>query len=142
MISNTIINDIRAEIASSIPTGSGQIFGAAYAYPKSTLAGFPAAVVIPSENEADYASTANDRAVFAFRVMIYYPMKKESEQEKAETAVGEAVGELIKIFSPRGVLSTCDWVEPVPSVWGEAVVGEGVYRTAEVTLRCVKYLAP
>lgn len=112
----------------------------AYRTDRSTLEGFPAAVVSPSENEADYSSTSNDRKVYAFKIRVYYPLGKESEQDSAEIALEEALEEMITAFSKRKVLgAACEWVEPIPSVWQYEERGESVYRMAELTLRCIKY---
>lgn len=134
-------NEIREEIATKILTESDTI-QASYAYPRSTLEGFPAAVVMPSENQSDYGSTQSDRVTFVFRVMIYYPIKDEGASEDSERHLGKAVAEIVfDIFRARSSLSNvCDHVEPAPSVFGETTVGQGVYRTAEVLLRCVKYM--
>lgn len=141
MITKDIVNDIRAEIAAKIASDADdEVIGAVYAYPKSTLNKFPGVVVMPSENSADYGSTATDRLTFAFNLNIYFPIQKEAEYEGAELAIGQAVGEMLRIFSAKNALATVDWVEPVPSVWGEATVGEAVFRTAQVILRCVKYV--
>lgn len=112
----------------------------AYRTDRSTLEGFPAAVVSPSENEADYSSTADDRRVYAFKIRVYYPIKDESEQDEADLALEEALDEMIDAFSRRNVLGTaCEWVMPIPSVWQYEERGDGLYRMAELTLRCVKY---
>jgi len=112
----------------------------AYRSDRSTFEGFPAAVVSPSENEADYSSTADDKRTYAFKVRVYYPIKDESEQDSAEIALEEALDEMLDAFSTRGVLgSACEWVKPVPSVWQYEERSEGVYRMAEITLRCVVY---
>jgi hypothetical protein len=113
----------------------------AYRSDRSTFSGFPAAVVSPSENEADYGSTADDRRAYVFKVRIYYPMAKEAEQDDVEIALEEALDEMIDTFKQRGVLgSACEWVEPIPSVWQYEERGEAVYRMAELTLRCIKYV--
>lgn len=141
MINKNTINEIREEIAAKIEAdGDPTVIGAVYAFPKATLAKFPGVVVMPSENMADYSSTSDDKMTFAFNLNIYYPFKKESEYEAAETGIGQAVGELLRLFMPKNALTTCDWIEPVPSVWGEATVGEAVFRTAQVILRCVKHI--
>lgn len=138
-ITKDIINDIRTEIGQVIENGS-TIFQAVYDYPKATLAGYPAVIVMPSENLSDYGSTATDRFTFSFVLIVYYPTRDESDYEKTELAVGEAVGDLLRLFCVRRPLTTCDWVEPVPSVWGDTVVGEVPFRTATITLRCIKYV--
>ena len=138
-IDKDIANDIRLAIAAKIEADGDGIFPAVYAFPKATLEKYPAVVVMPSENASDYGSTAEDKITFAFNLYVYYPIKKESEYEKAELAIGEAVGKLLEIFSPRSSLeSVCLWVEPVPSIWG-VTDGEVPYRYAQVTLRCITY---
>lgn len=112
----------------------------AYRTDRSTLEGYPAAVVSPSENEADYASTSNDRRVYAFKIRVYYPFKDESEQDTADLALEDALDEMLDVFSQRDALGdACDWIEPVPSVWQYEERGDGIYRMAELILRCIVY---
>ena len=112
----------------------------AYRTDRSSFSGFPAAVVSPSENEADYASTASDRRVYAFKIRVYYPIESESAQDSAELALEEALDEMLDAFKERDSLGTaCDWVEPIPSVWQYEERGDGTFRMAELTLRCVTY---
>lgn len=112
----------------------------AYRTDRSTLDGFPAAVVSPSENEADYASTSDDRLVYAFKIRVYYPIKNESEQDSAELALEEALDEMITAFTARNALgSACDWLAPIPSAWQYEERADGLYRMAELTLRCITY---
>lgn len=138
------VNDLRNEIAELIQEESvtSNVFAgdSVYAYPRSTFQSFPAAVVMPSENATEYGSSDNRKLLFSFHVNIYYPAAKESEQQKTEEAVGEAVAEILRIFCQKHPLTECDWVTPVPSVWGETTVGEATYRTATVILQCVKYI--
>lgn len=112
----------------------------AYRTDRSSFDGFPAAVVSPSENEADYASTATDKIVYAFKIRIYYPIKDEDDQDAAEIALEEALEEMLFCFRQRDTLGdVCDWIEPVPSIWQYEERGDGTFRMAELTLRCVKY---
>lgn len=130
---------IRAEIVAKLLTLD--TVQESYGYDKSTLEGFPAVIVVPSDNEADYGSSQKDRVVFVFKLRAYYIIKNESEAQAAETALEEVVDEILTDFKERGVLgAACDWVEPAPSVWEYEVRGEAVYRTAEITLRCIKYV--
>lgn len=138
MIDKDIANNIRAEIAATIVSDS-TIFGEVSAFPKVTFADYPAVVVMPSENLADWGSSANDKLTFVFTLHVFYPAQSEGDQEKTELAVGEAVGELLRIFSQKGKLTTCLWVQPVPSAWGTETIGEAVLRTALVTLSCITY---
>lgn len=136
-VTKDIVNDIRAEIAALIEAQS-TLFEAVYPWPKATLEGFPAVIIMPSENDSDYGSTNSREIAFTFHLNVFYPTTKETEYEKTELAVGECVGELLRIFLVKHPLTTCDWVEPVPSIWGETVVGEATFRTAQVILRCRK----
>jgi hypothetical protein len=134
-----MIKEIRQAIIDEI-TNNAQTIQAVYRT-KSTFAGFPAVVVLPSDSDSDFGTTQDDRYTFVFRVKIYYPITAESEQDTVEEALEDALDELIGIFKVRNVLAgACDWVMPVPFTWGEETVGEGVYRTASITLKCVKYI--
>ena len=138
-LSKDTVNNIRAEIASVIESES-DLFQAVYPWPKATLEGFPAVIVMPSENSSEYNSTSDRKMLFSFDLNVYYPTTNESGYEKTELAIGECVGDLLAIFCKRHPLTTCDWVTPVPSIWGETQVGEATYRTAKVILQCVMHV--
>ena len=135
--------NIRATIKAKIVADCDKVqTGCVYSYDKMTLEGMPAVVIIPSDNEADYGSTSKDRAVFVFKIRAYYERTEEDEQGNAEIALEEVVDQLLEEFRERDVLgSVCDWVEPIPSIWYYEKRKETVYRVAEITLRCVKYLS-
>jgi hypothetical protein len=140
MFDKDTINNLREKIGDVI-TAQSSLFKAVYSFPKSTMDGYPAVVIMPSENEADYNSTADDRITLGFSLYIYYPIKGEDTYELAEKAIGQCTSDLLRIFSVKGVLGEfCEWVRPVPSVWGEATVGESIYRTNTLTLKCIKYI--
>ena len=131
--------EIRAAIVTKL--GDIETIQESYGYDKSTFSGFPAVIVVPSDNEADYGSSQKDRLVFVFKLRAYYIIKKESDTGTAETALEKVVDEILTDFRDRNVLgSACDWVEPMPSVWEYETRGEAVYRVAEITIRCVKYV--
>jgi hypothetical protein len=136
---STHFKDIRAAIKKVIDDNSEKI-SVVYNYERSTFEEFPAAIVVPTDNEAEYGSTATDRLVFVFKIRAYYPIPDEGEHEDAEAALEEVVDELLDLFHSKGVLgSACDWVEPIPGTWFYETRGEGVYRGAEMTLRCIKH---
>jgi hypothetical protein len=113
----------------------------AYSTPRSLLDGYPAAVVEPSENQADWGSTSTDRRVYVFRVTVYYPMKDQDSEEASELALEKALDEIVDTFSKRNILgSAADWVEPVPGAWAYEERGETMYRIGTVTLRCITYV--
>lgn len=137
----TIRAAIKAVIDALISGGSTTV-QECWNYERSTFTGFPAVIVVPTDNEAEYGSTGNDKLVFVFKMRTYYPIEKEDDHSAAETALEAVVDELLTTFKERDVLgSACDWVEPAPSVWQYEERGEAVYRVAEITLRCIKYVA-
>lgn len=143
MISKDFINDIREEIAEVIVAGNEDVFSHISGFPKSTIDGFPAVIVMLSENDVAFASTGSQdsrKITLGFSLNCYFPANKESEQEKAETAMGEAVSQLLKIFCVKKPLETCDLAKVGVTPWGETVVGEATYRTAQVLLTVSVYV--
>lgn len=141
-ITKDFINDIRNEIASVINSES-TLFGDVSAFPISTLDGFPAIVVMIAENDVIFASTGSQdsrRMNLQFSLNVFYPATEESEQEKAEEAMGEAVSELLRIFCVKHPLTKTDLASVGLTPWSETVVGEATYRTAQVILNCSKYV--
>lgn len=142
-ITKDFINDIREEIASLIPVGDGEVFAHASAFPKSTLEGFPACIVMLSENDVAFASTGSQdsrKMTLVFSLNCYFPAQKEADQEKAETAMGEAVSELLRVFCVKKPLTKCDLAKVGVTPWGETAVGEATYRTAQVLLTVSTYV--
>ena len=132
-----MFSEIRTAIINKINNDLKKI-EVAYRTDRSSFDGFPAAVVSPSENEADYASTGTDKIVYAFKVRIYYPIKDGEDQDPAEIALEEALEEALTAFRKRdalGNLPFTSWLQPVPSVWEYEERGDGTYRMAELTLR-------
>lgn len=137
-----IFKDIRQKIIDIINSSAVSKIEIAYKTDRSTFEGFPAAIVSPSDNDADYGDSANEMLSVGFKVRVYYPIKEESDNEPAELALEEAIDELMTVFRNRSLLNpAADYVEPVPSVWVWETRGEGVYRMAELTLRCKKYVS-
>lgn len=135
----TTFKDIRAAIKAKLD--ESKLIQKVYNYERSTFEGVPAVIVAPTDNEADFGSQSKDRLVFVFKIRAYYPIPDEGEHSDAETALEEVVDELLTTFRVRDILGgACDWVMPTPSIWQYEERGDGVYRMAEVTLRCVKFL--
>lgn len=130
---------IRTTILNTINSQATKI-QAAHRTDRSRFDGYPAAIVTPSESEADYGTTSKDRRVYVFTVRVHQPIK-DVGQDQADIVLEETLDELITIFSNKTVLgSACDWVEPVPSVWGYQDREIGQVRVAEIKLRCIKYV--
>ena len=116
---------------------------AAYRTDVSSIDGFPAALVIPSEAEADYHQTSpeSNKETYVFTIRVIFPFTEG--QETADIALEQALDELIAIFRDRSVLgNAADWVVPVPSVWGYQDRGNGIVRVAEMKIRATKYVDP
>jgi len=137
----TYFKDIRAAIKKLIDDNADTI-QEVYSYERSTFGGFPAVVIAPSDNEAEYGSTTNDKLTFVFKIKIYNEVAKEAEHEEAEEVMEGAVDELLSLFLGRGVLgSACEWVTPVPGTWYYEERANGLYRVAELTIKCVKHIS-
>lgn len=133
---------IRTAIINAITSNSDQI-EAAYRTERSSVDGYPAAVVVPSENESDYHQTSpgSNKETYIFTIRVFYPFTEG--QEEADLALEKAIDELIGIFRDRSILgAAADWVSPVPSRWGYQTRGDGTMRVAELTIRAVKYIDP
>jgi len=103
--------------------------------------GYPVAVITPSENDSDYGSTEADKVTFVFKVRVIYIIRKGTDQEDIDNKMYDLSEAVLNAFKTREALgNTCDWVQPVPSVWGKEDRGESVYRTREFTIRCKKYV--
>lgn len=141
-ITKDLINNIADEIAQKINDES-DLFGHVSSEPATTLEGFPAVIVMISENENLYSSTGGQdsrRLTFVFSLNIYYPATKEEEQVQAERALREAVSELLRIFVVKKPLETCDLGMVSNTPFGETTAGEATFRTAQVILTCTKYV--
>lgn len=131
---------IRTAILNVINTNSTKV-AVAYRTDRSEIDKYPAALVIPSENEADYLQTApaTNKETYVFTIRLLYPFV--DGQDAADIALEKALDELIAIFRNRRILgSAADWVAPVPSRWGYQDRGDGKYRVGELTIRAIKFV--
>lgn len=104
--------------------------------------GYPVAVVYPSENDSDYGSTEADKITFVFKVKLVSLMRTGTDQQMIDDLMYDLGDSVINAFKSRGVLgNTCDWVQPVPSIWGTEDRGDAIHRTREFTIRCKKYVS-
>ncbi len=118
------------------------IFEAVYTSEVSEYAGYPVAIVSPSDNDSDYGSTEADKVTFSFKIRIIYLIKKGSDQNGVDDKMYDLSESILNAFKTRGALgNVCDWIQPVPSIWGTEDRGEGVLRTREFTIKCKKYVS-
>jgi hypothetical protein len=132
---------IRQAIIDLINSESIEKIEVAYRTDRSEISGYPAALVFPSEHEADYHQTGAgaNKEIYIFTIRILYPFTEG--QEEADLALEEALDEMIGVLRDRNALgAAADWVEPVPGRWGYQSRGDGTMRVAELNVRCVKYI--
>lgn len=143
MITKELINNIRAEIAQRIVDEQDNVFGHIAAHPTSKIEGFPAVIVMLSQNDVTFASTGGQDArkiTLTFSLNCYFPAMKEEDQLKAENAMGEAVSELLRIFCVKKPLNTVDLAKVGVTPWEDQSIGDAVYRSAQVLLTVSVYV--
>lgn len=139
-------NNLRQAILTRITSDESTIKEAHFEQPES-FEGSPVAVVTMSQNEALYNSNKLDRMTFVFQVLIYIPMVP-TELHQVELNMGKAYWEVLHMFNQRGCLDGATGLEgmtiqmePLPSAWSYEERGEGVFRVAEINLRCVVFMS-
>jgi len=135
---------IRTAIINKINSDATRV-KAAYRTDRSSIDAYPAALVSPTQNDADYNETApgTNKELYVFTIRLLYPFTEG--QENADLALEQALDELIGIFRDRDALGTIEgagasWVVPVPSVWGYQDRGDGTYRVAELKIQVRIYV--
>jgi len=136
---NLDINKLREIIATTIKNEATTINEThAYSKPVAELDSWPAVYVVPGNNEAEYASTAQDKHTYLFTVLGFYKVGNEPFED-AEKAVGDAISELVEIFVDD------EWVdrayfesaEPAPSEWRSFREDDGMFIGFSIELRLV-----
>lgn len=114
-----------------------------YDYEASSLEGFPALTLTPASNENAYATTTENRRVYAFTVRIYVLRPSTPAGERAtENTIRELVDSVLdtidKNHSTLSVASqtgyTFLFMRAAPSQWGYAG-RENQMRAAEIQVR-------
>jgi hypothetical protein len=110
--------------------------------PNLELSGFPAAVVIPSQQESDYeTSNANERT-YAFDVMLLYEVD-EGGVNAAVDALYDLSDQVLDAFDQDPTLSGISlpagyqmiYVTPTAGAWGEVGDRKLVQRSVNVRVR-------
>lgn len=115
---------------------------ATYTYEPEGFQESPAAVVTPSTNEGDYATTETNTRIYAFSLKLFVNRTK-NENNKADRILRDLVDSVLDDFDKNYLLSGVE--EPtgytfinlfaLPSSWGYAG-REDEYRVAEISIRC------
>lgn len=112
-----------------------------YDYEKERFEGDPVATITASENDGDYATTIDNRRIYAFTVRLYVNRTNRNDN-MAERIMRELVDTVIddidKNYTLTGISNptgkTLLFVEAVPSRWGY-VESDIVMRIAEITIK-------
>jgi hypothetical protein len=113
-------------------------------FDKGTFGGYPAAVVFPSENSADYETTIQNRRQFVFTIRLHQSMEKTgaSDHEKADRILSEVTDQVLDEFDKKFTLNgAVNFCLATPSLWGYQTRESGVVRVAETRLTCVKLVS-
>lgn len=77
------------------------------AYPKIKFDGYPAAYVVPSDNDGDYETTSENIRTYAFIVRIFYDTKA-SGVENAIASLEGIVDSVLDAFDQEDLKSSAD----------------------------------
>lgn len=126
---------------------SNTLIQSVYDYERANAEGTPFATITPSANENDYATTTENRRVYAFLIRVFVERAGQSNYPQAETTtrslVDSVLDDLDKNYQLTGLTIPAGYtflfMEAAPSQWGY-VGREQEYRVAEVTVRCHFYV--
>ena len=85
------------------------LFQAVYTSEVSEYAGYPVAIVTPSDNDADYGSTEADKVTYGFKVRIIYLIQKGTDQSSVDNKMYDLSDAILNAFKARNALgNVCD----------------------------------
>jgi hypothetical protein len=139
---STIFSTIRTAIVEKIKSDVPQVADKnVYRTDRAKFAGYPAIIVTPSDNDSDYGDTSMKQLNIVFNVRAHQQIQKGGE-DKADIVLEEVVDQILTVFNDSSALGVaCEWVFPAGSVWGYQDRPDGQVRTAEIKLRCRKYIS-
>lgn len=113
-----------------------------YPYEREDPTGTPFATITPASNANDYATTTENRRVYAFTIRLFVERKGQTTVEDCEETMRDLIDVVLDVFDSNHRLPglqlpvgyTYLLMEAAPSVWGY-VGRENEYRTAEISLR-------
>ncbi len=115
---------------------ANSLVSSGFDYDSPTVDDTPCVLVVPSGNEADYATTAHNKRWYAFTVTILVPYDPQGAQS-AEITLLEVVDSLIDDFDQDFTLTgSALMMTASPSAWGYQQ-RERLYRTATINLKCM-----
>lgn len=115
-----------------------------YGYEENNPAGFPAVFIKTTNMDGEFSSTAENSRVYAYSVMILFPVGEDMETPKtinrmeyAENVVATVIDEIINAVDTNIELggSPVLYVEAADVEWGDYTYEGGVAKAANITLR-------
>lgn len=121
-----------------------------YGYRELNPSGWPAVWVTTSDMQGAFATTAENRRVYAYEVVTLWPLGEDFEkdgtprEEYAENTLATVVDQMINIVDDRAFLATINtfgsgdtvglFVEAADASWGEVDFQKGKAKAVRVTL--------
>lgn len=134
---STPLADLKAKIVAIVQ--ANPLVSVVYDYDKPNVDSTPAAIVVPSGNESDYATTASNRRTYAFQITLLVPFDAQGAESAEDTLVG-IMDTLLDDFDEDGQLTgSCLMMTAAPSAWGYQG-REVLYRVATINLKCDVYV--
>lgn len=137
------LTDLSAEIVnvlSNIEQEDAPAFAEINNFPNNNFGGTPAATVVPSDNQSDYATIVQDLRTYAFDIDLYIPIEQEDNGVQTSfEQMSVLYDSCIDAFDNCNDLNAqCDMLRPVTGAWGVVQSNQGELLTARIILRCAK----
>lgn len=138
---DTIYTTLKSKILSKLQ-GVGKLQSAnIFDEPRTDFSGFPAAIFIPVQGNAEYQTTAADKRIYKFEVLLYYDTERFGVS-KALDALYDAVDDVMDTFTTDRMLSGISMptntvllqVHPMASGWRQT--NDQKLIVAVITLEC------
>lgn len=134
----TIKNQIKAKIQTC--SSVQQIYG----YEEVNPSGWPAVMLTPGDMQGEFSSNTENSRVYAYRVLILFPLGQDMESPKtlnrleyAENTIATVIDDIINVIDDNFVLDGTPvlFVNAADVQWGYYPIEGGEARGAEISLR-------
>lgn len=110
-------------------------------YPTVQFNGWPAANVVPATSISDYQSISQNLRTYSFDIDLYYNIQEVDNggYQVAFDNMRLLVDKVLDALDNSNDLNNaCDFLRPMPSVWGMVETAAGSALTAKITCQCAK----
>ena len=118
---------------------------ATYGHQEMNPRGWPAVFIEATGMDGEFVDTANNSRIYAFRVIIVFPLSQDmpglpsgtNRLEYAEQTIATVLDEIINTLDThfQGEGSPVLYFEAADAEWGEAAIDVGVVKAVQVTIR-------